>query len=185
MSILEIIKNRHSIRKYSEKPVEEQKIIELMTAVQHAPSWRNRQCWRLIIIKDPSIRAQVIRCTGAYNQAWLSTAPIIIVACGDPELSGFRNDQYYYLVDVAIALEHLVLTAVDLGLGTCWIGAYDESKIKKNLAIPENIRIVALTPLGYPAKNEGLFGKIVKRVTKSKKRKSIEKIFFYDQWKET
>jgi len=182
MEILDLIKSRKSIRKFAEKPVEREKIEQIMLAAQLAPSWRNSQCWKFIIVDDPDKKQALIRCTGAFNQAWLGKEYAIIVACADPEKSGNGNNQPYYLVDVAIAMEHLILTATALGLGTCWVGSFDEEKIKSLLGIPENCRVVALTPLGYPAKKEGMVGKIARQVVKSKKRKPISEVYSFNQW---
>ena len=113
---------------------------------------------------------------------WMKDAPAVIVACGDPSKSGFKNEQHYYLVDVAIALEHFVLAATNLGLGTCWIGAFDEETVKTLLAIPEEIKVVALTPIGFPAENEGLFSKTLKTLVGSKKRKPMEEIAHIEKW---
>ena len=184
MSVIEIIKSRHSVRKFLAKPIEEEKLNQVLEAARLAPSWRNRQCWKFIVVKDTQIKKSIIQNTSVYNQSWLGKEPIIIVACGNPELSGFKNDQYYYLVDVAIAMEHLVLAATALGLGTCWIGSFDEQKIKQILKIPDKIRIVTITPLGYPANKEGIIGTIVKKIVKSKTRKSLTEVACIDRWAE-
>ena len=182
MSLIEIIKKRNSVRKYLEKPVDEKILLQILEAARLAPSWRNLQCWKFVVVKNPIIKKKVIQCTSPYNQSWLGKEPIIIVVCGDPQLSGFRNDQHYYLVDAAIATEHLVLAATELGLGTCWLGAFDEEKMKQTLQIPENIKIVTVTPLGYPAENDGMIGKIAKKIVNSKNRKTLEEIINFDQW---
>ena len=108
-------------------------------------------------------------------------AKAIIVACGDPKKSGSRNGMDYYLVDVAISMEDLVLAAADLGLGTCWIGGFDEAKVKQMLNIPEKIKVVALTPLGYPSV-EGVRNKLVTKLIGSNKRKTMENMVHYDKW---
>jgi nitroreductase len=87
----------------------------------------------------------------------------------------------YYLVDVGISMEHLILAATDLGLGTCWIGGFDEAKVKKVLGVPENMKVVALTPVGYPT-DEGLRGKMIKRLIGSANRKSLSEIVHHDKW---
>jgi nitroreductase len=86
-----------------------------------------------------------------------------------------------YLVDMAISMEHLVLAAADLGLGTCWIGSFDEAKVKRILGVPESIKAVALTPVGYPAE-EGLRAKMTKSLVGSAKRKTLEEIVHRDHW---
>ncbi len=182
MDLFEVIQTRKSVRKYIDKPVETKKIEQVMTAAQLAPSWRNGQCWKFIVVNDPQKKKELIRCTGTFNMSWLGKEHAIIVACGNPEQSGFRNDKYYYMVDVAIAMENLVLAATALGLGTCWIGAFDEKKMKALLNIPQNFRIVAITPLGYPAKKEGVAGQIARKVIRSKKRKILSEVYSMNNW---
>jgi len=119
------------------------------------------------------------KAAGIIN-SWLKKAPIIIVACADPKLSGMRNSIEYFMVDVAIAMEHIILAATNFGLGSCWIGSFDESRIKKVLEIPNNIRVVAMTPIGYPA--EKIMGDITRFIVRGKKRKPLNKIVHYDKW---
>lgn len=182
MSILDVIERRHSIRKFKTAAIADEMLFKILLAAQLAPSWRNQQCWRFIILRDQKIKSKVIRCTSVFNQSWLGKEPIMIVACGDPELSGSRNGQPYYLVDVAIAMEHIVLAATDMGLGACWIGGFEEEPIKKILNIPENIRVVALSPLGYPDEKEGIVSIIAKKVVSSKNRNTINSFVYNDQW---
>jgi nitroreductase len=92
------------------------------------------------------------------------------------------NDINYFIVDVSIALEHLVLAATDKGLGTCWIAGFDGKKVKEILKIPEHIQVVALTPLGYPAEKKGFVENVTQVVIQSKKRKSIDEIIHNDTW---
>ena len=122
-----------------------------------------------------------MKSAGMVNK-WVKTAPAMIIACGDPSLSGSHDGMDYYLVDVAIATEHLVLAAANLGLGTCWIGYFDEAKLKEILNIPEKLRIVALIPIGYPAKRKGLKQELTKMVVGAKKRKPLDEIVHYDGW---
>jgi len=182
MNFFDVIKTRKSTRKYIDKPVEPEKLDQVMTAAQLAPSWRNGQCWKFVVVTDPTQKKELIRCTSTFNQSWMGKEYAIIVACGNPEHSGFRNEQRYYLVDVAIALEHLVLAATDLGLGTCWIGGFDEDKIKQVVKTPETYRVVALVALGYPAEKEGIVGKITKTVVKSYNRKPLSEVYVLNQW---
>jgi len=182
MDLFDVIKARKSVRKYINKPVEPEKLEQIMTAAQLAPSWRNSQCWKFVVVTNIEKKKDLIRCTSVFNQSWLGNEYAIIVACGNPEQSGFRNAQHYYLVDVTIALEHLVLAATALELGTCWIGGFEESKIKQLLNIPENYRIVTLMALGYPANKEGIVGKITKSVVGSYNRKPLSEIYSMNQW---
>lgn len=180
MEFESVIKSRESIRNYSDKKVEDEKIDFMLECTRLAPSWANKQCWQFVVIKDKKTIEKLSK-TSLINR-WLKNVPVIIVACGDPKQSGFRNDMHYFLVDVSIALEHLVLAARDKGLGTCWIGAFDEKKVKEILKIPENIRVVAFTPVGYPKGKKGFGGKLRKIVVKGKKRKSLDKMIHNNKW---
>ncbi len=182
MELFDVIKIRKSVRKYTDKVVEKEKLETILTAAQLAPSWRNGQCWKFIVVTDVETKKALIRCTSVFNQSWLGTEFAIIVAYGDPKHSGSRNDQPYYMVDVAIAMEHLVLAATDLGLGTCWVGGFDEAKVKELLHIPDNFRVVAMTPLGYPAESEGMISKITKSMVGSKNRKPLIEVYSMNQW---
>ena len=175
-----VIKTRESIREYADKKVEDEKINFVLECARLAPSWTNKQCWQFIVVKDKKIIKDLSK-TSIINR-WLKNVPVIIAACGDPKQSGFRNDIDYFIVDVSIALEHLVLAATDKGLGTCWIGGFNEKKVKEILKIPENIRVVALTPLGYPAEKKRFAGKLAKIVIQSKKRKSLDKMVHINKW---
>jgi len=97
-------------------------------AARLAPSWANKQCWSYVVVKD---KAKIEKLANGIVNSWLKQAKVVIVACGDPKKSGSRNGIDYYLVDVAISMEHLVLAATDLCLGTCWIGTFDEAEVKK------------------------------------------------------
>ena len=180
MEFESLIKARESIRSYSNKKVEDEKINFVLESARLAPSWRNRQCWQFVVVKDKKIIKDLSK-TSIIN-LWLKKVPVIIVACGDPKQSGLRNGINYFIVDVSIALENIVLAATDKGLGTCWIGGFNEKKVKEILEIPEHIRVVALTPLGYPAEKKRFFENLAKIVTQSKKRKSLDKIIHYDKW---
>jgi nitroreductase len=180
MEFKTVIKSRESVRDYSDRKIEEEKINYVLECARFAPSWTNKQCWQFIIVKNKKIINDLSK-TSLINR-WLKNVPIIIAACGNPKESGYRNDISYFIVDVSIALEHLVLAATDKGLGTCWIGGFNEKKVKEILEIPENIRVVALTPLGYPAEKKHIIGKIAKIITQSKKRKSIDEIIHINKW---
>jgi nitroreductase len=180
MEFESVIKSRSSIRDYLDKIVEDEKINFILECARLAPSWANRQCWHFIVVKDKKSIVNLSK-TSIINR-WLKNVPVIIVACGDTTKSGSRNNINYFIVDVSIALEHLVLAATDKGLGTCWIAGFDEKKVKKILRIPKHIQVVALTPLGYPAEKNSFIGKLFKVVTQNKKRKSIDKIVHENRW---
>jgi len=180
MEFESVIKFRESTRDYSDKLVEDEKINFILECARLAPSWANKQCWHFIVIKEKKIIDDLSK-TSPINR-WLKNAPVVIVACGDPKQSGFKNDMQYFLVDVSIALDHLILAATDKGLGTCWIGGFNEEKVKEILEIPQDIKVVALTPLGYPAEKKRIAGKLAKMVVQSKKRKSLDKIVHKNKW---
>jgi len=185
MDLFEAIKTRRSIRKYLNKPVEDEKLKAVLEAVQISPSWANMQCWRMVVVKDREVKEKISDLS--YVESFfapkgykanpskkaLAEAPIIIVLCADPSQSGSLWGQSYYLVDTGIASQSLMLAARGLGLGTVFVGVYDEVKVKGILNIPQNIRVVGLFPLGYPTE-EGKGGP---------PRKPLEEIAFYDQWK--
>jgi nitroreductase len=180
MEFIDVIKSRTSVRAYSDAPVEDEKITYVLDCARRAPSWANKQCWRFIVVKNEETITKVAK-NSLFNQ-WLKTAPVLIIACADPTESGSRNTLNYYLVDVAIALENLMLAATDIGLGTCWVGGFDEEKIKEQLEVPKRIRIVALTPLGYPADKKTLFTSTFRFITRRDKRKSLDEIVHYEHW---
>jgi len=149
-SILEVISKRKSIRGYLDKEVEKEKLDYLIEAFRLAPSAKNLQPWKLIIINDKNIIKELI--PACKNQVFIAEAPIVIAACAFEEeayktMGGHLNS---YPLDIGIAFEHLILAAAEQGLGTCWIGAFFEEEVKKILKVPDKVRVVALTPVGYP-----------------------------------
>ena len=181
MEFSEVIKTRQSIRSYSSKPVEEKKITAILECARQAPSWVNKQCWHFIVVKDTSIIQSLASALSIINK-WIVNAPVVIVGCANPKQSGKQNQIPYYIVDLTIAMDHLILGAADQGLGTCWIGGFNEIKIKKILHIPKSVRVVALTPLGYPSKKPRIGDKIAKSITQGSQRKSIQEIVSIDTW---
>ena len=167
MEFLELARKRRSIRKYKSDPVSDEDIKALLEAVRLAPSWGNRQCWRFVVVTDEVTREKL-----ADKREWIAEAPVIIVACADPEKSGQKADQDYYLLDIGIAMEHLVLAATERGLGTCWIGWFDEDSARQAIGVPESIRVVAYTPLGHPAEEK-------REVTE---RLPLEEIVYYEKY---
>jgi nitroreductase len=185
MELFEAIRTRRSIRKYLDKPVEEEKLQAVLEAVRLSPSWANMQCWRLIVVTDKEVRAKIsdLSYVESYfspkgykanpSKKALAEAPVLIVLCAEPAQSGSLWGQSYYLVDAGIAAENLMLAARGEGLGSVFVGVYDEVKVKGVLGIPQNVRVVGLFPLGYPA-DEAKSGP---------PRKPIEEICFREQWK--
>jgi nitroreductase len=180
MEFQDVIQNRMSIRSFEQRKVEDDKISYIINCARLAPSWINKQCWRFIVVQDKS-RIEALAKTSIINR-WLKHVPCILVGCGDPTESGNRDDIPYFTVDVAIAMEHIILAATDVGLGSCWIGGFNEQKVKEILDIPKRIRVIALTPLGYPAEKKKILDKTAVVIAGSKKRKSIQEITRYERW---
>lgn len=170
--VMDVLRERRSIRSFTDRPVEEEKLKAVLEAARLAPSWANRQCWTYIVVREEATRRAVAdTLEGNPAQKAVAAAPVLIVACADPERSGKVKDQNYYLVDVGISLQQLCLEAWNQGLGTCWIGWFDEDKVRSILEVPENIRVVAMTPLGYPAALPGDRG-----------RRPLEEMVFHERW---
>ncbi len=154
MDVLTAILNRRSVRAYADRPIAAPVLARLQLALRAAPSACNLQPWHFVFITQPEQRRRVAE--ACCEQHWMAAAPLIVAGCGLPEgayrhMGGFVNSAG---IDVTIALDHLTLTAVAEGLGTCWIGAFDEQRVKQLLAVPANVRIVALLPVGYPAHDD-------------------------------
>lgn len=172
---------RKSVRDFSDKEIKDKVIEILMQSARWAPSWQNKQCFSYIIVKEKEMIKEITKASGIFNN-WMGKAPVIIVSCANPSLSGQRNGLHYFLVDAAISTEHLVLAATALGLGTCWVGAFDEDKIKKLLKIPENIRVIALIPVGYSDKIKFIKSTLLSIIINNKRRKRIEDLVHYEKW---
>ena len=162
--MFDAIRKRRSVRSYQDRPVEKEKLEKILEAARLAPSAKNRQEWRFIVVTDEEkIKMLVDACKG---QRFVGEAPVVIAGLADPSVSR------WYKVDIGIAMEHMALEAVELGLGTCWIGAFYPEKVKEILDIPDEKEVVALLTLGYP-KDEG------ERITS---RKSLNEIVCYNRY---
>lgn len=150
MSILEIIRKRRSVRKYRKDPIPEDVFLRVVDAARLAPSGKNLQPWKFIVVRDPDMKLKLGE--AARGQTFIARAPVVVVACGFPDRSYQHQGNYMtsWTIDVTCALDHMMLQACQEGLGTCWIGAFDESAVKPLLGIPDEVRVLALTPLGYP-----------------------------------
>lgn len=169
MELMEAVRTRRSVRRFLDRPVEDEELDTLFESVRMSPSWANMQCWRFVVVKDASVRQKISEYSYVESffspkgykvnpaKKGLAEAPAVIVACADPEQSGVLAGQNYYLTDLGIAAQTLMLSARSLGLGTVFVGVFDEENIKSLLVIPANIRIVGLFPIGYPTeeKKEG------------------------------
>ena len=171
MDVYEAIRTRTSVREYRSDTVPQEVLDRLFDAMRLAPSGKNLQPWRFVTVTDQDTRRRLVdACRG---QKSVGQAPVVLVGCGwesraYSQMGGYWNG---LPVDVAIAMEHLMLAAAAEGLGTCWIGAFDESAVKKVLGIPRDVKVIALTPIGYPAKKR-----------KHRPRKELSEIFAAERW---
>jgi len=150
MDFYDVLKTRRSIRSYKSDPIPEEVMDRVLETVRIAPSGSNRQPWKFIMVDDKELRDRLASQCG--NQAFIAEAPTIVVACGyDIKYNrGGYMGEMSMIMDVTIAFTHLILAARAEGLGTCWIGSFDNDEIKKMLGVPEKFNVVAVTPLGYP-----------------------------------
>jgi nitroreductase len=170
MDVLDAIRTRKSVRKFLNKAVEKEKLIAILEAGRLALSASNRQEWRFVVVSDRETKRKLAQV--ANRQTFIAEAPVVIVACAETDGHVMRCGQACYPIDVAIALDHITLAAVELGLGTCWIGAFDENEVKQILSVPAEIRVVALMPLGYPSDSSVI----------NKKRSPFNEIAKYENW---
>jgi len=158
MDAFECIVTRVSVRTYEKKDVPDELIGQLLEAAVRAPSAGNVQPWKFIVVKDLEIKKELA--SAALKQRHVETAPVVIVVCADPEKSaekyGERGKSLYCIQDTAAAIENMLLTAHSLGLGTCWIGAFEEDKVRNILNIPQKLKPVALITIGFPREYEKL-----------------------------
>lgn len=147
MDVFEAISKRRSIRKYKNKSVDDEKLENILECARIAPSAANRQEWKFIVVKSKETREKLVE--AANGQKFVGEAPITIVACSTESKRVMPCGQFAYTVDISIAVSFMILEATDQGLGTCWLGAYDEEKVRNILQIPENIRVPAMFTLGY------------------------------------
>jgi nitroreductase len=151
MELSEAIKGRRSIRVFKKQNVPEEIVEKLIDAANWAPSAGNIQPWEFVIVRKPAVKTRLAQ--AALNQEFVEEAPVVIVVCADEERSSmgysFRGRTLYCIQDTAAATQNILLTAYSLGLGACWIGAFDEDEAKEALNAPEGIRPVAIIPVGY------------------------------------
>ena len=164
MEVLEVVRKRRSIRRYRTEPVASEDLKRMLEAARLAPSAGNRQPWYFIVVKDAEIKRKLAE--AAAHQMFIADADVIVVGVSDPRRSPRWHDR-----DLMIAMEHLILEATELGYGTCWIGAFNEDRVKEILEIPEEYRVVALTPVGVPDESPP-----------PRSRRSLEEIVFQDRW---
>jgi nitroreductase len=169
MNVFEAIGERKSIRKYKETKIEDEKLEKILESARIAPSAANRQEWKFLIVKNQETRDKLVE--AANGQKFVGQAPITIVASSTESERVMPCGQYAYTVDLSIAVSFMILEATELGLGTCWLGAYDEGKVKEILKIPEDIRVPAMFTIGYADESPA-----------ARPRKDIEDIVCYEEY---
>lgn len=170
MALLSQIKNRYSVRSYQQRPIEKEKLLAVLEAARSAPSAKNFQEWRFIVVQDEATRRKLM--VAANNQAFVGEAPAVIVCCATNTDYVMLCGQTSYPIDLAIAIDHMTLQAVEEGLGTCWVGSFYEDQVKAILGIPKEVRVVELLALGYP-----------KDRAKSKDRRPLDQIACFEKWR--
>ncbi len=176
---MDLLKNRRSIRKYEDKEVTPETIDKVLEAVQWSQSWANTQCWEVIVVREPALRQKLQETLLPKNPAAkaIVDAPVLLVLCGKLKSSGYYSDVVttkfgdWFMFDLGIATQSLCLCAHSLGLGTVVVGLFDHDKAKQALQVPGGYELVALIPLGYPAKSPS-----------PPKRKDLKEFVHYDRF---
>ena len=175
---LELANKRESCRKYSGKAVKREDLLKCVEAARLAPSACNSQPWKFIIVDDPDLKSELCRAafSSPYTASWPEKAGAIVVVISESgsfatKVGNFLRDTRYYLIDIGIAVEHFVLQAAELGLGTCWMGWFNEKGVKKVLGLPSSSRVDIIVPVGYPEIKE----------PRIKVRRKIEEIYKYNR----
>ncbi len=171
MDVYTAIRSRYSVRRYADRPVEEEKLQRILEAARLAPSARNGQEWRFVVVRDADTRRELM--DAAQGQAFVAEAPVVIAACTEHDGRVMTCGQPAHVVDLAIAVDHLTLAATAEGLGTCWVGRFDEAKAKAALGVPTGgTNVITLLPLGYAADQP----------PRSKVRLPLDAIVRYERW---
>ena len=186
MEVLEAIQSRRSIRRYQDTLVDDEALVTVLEAARWAPSWANTQCWKFVVVRESETRNKLadtliaIPNAGDKNPAdnAFRTAPVVIVACAETGKSGFYSGEpltdkegYWFMFDVALAMQNLALEAHALGLGTVHVGSFDAGKAAEVLSVPDGFSVVEMTPLGYPDQQP-----------KPRPRKELSEIICYETW---
>ncbi len=173
MELYEALERRRSIRKYTADPVPGEALEKMLNAARIAPSWSNKQCWRFIVVREQSRKEKLAGSLPEGNpcKKALAAAPVVIVLCADPQASGYQDGKDYYLLDAGLALQQFMLAAYAEGFGTCWVAWFDEAAARVACSVPQSYRVVALTPLGIPA-----------RQPSPRPRKELGEIVFTEEW---
>ena len=169
MEFIELAKKRYSVRAYKSTPIEKVKLRTILEAARLAPTASNRQPFQIIVIQTKKKKQKLL---SIYSREWFVQAPLVLCICGIPSSAWVRSDGKNYLdVDVAIVVDYITLAAADLGLGTCFIAAFDAMSARQVLALPEEADPILFTPLGYPDVMPGI-----------KKRKNLDELIRYEHW---
>ncbi len=168
MDVSQAIRRRYSCRSYEDKPLEREKLDTILEAARQAPSAKNLQDWRLVVVTDKDARKRLA--VAANNQTFLENAGAIVVACTVSD-HVMRCGQAIGPIDVAIAIEHMCLQATELGLATCWIGSFYPDKVRPIVGIPDDVTIIELLAIGYPADS-----------AKEHRREPFEKVVNFERW---
>jgi nitroreductase len=179
--LMSIIQERRSVRTFDpDRDVEQEKLEIMLEAARLAPSSNNTQPWHFVVVRNPDVRKKLSAAApaGLATNKWMAKAPVIIVCCVQPALLEHRAigqlmDKQWYVMDVAIAVEHMVLAAQEQGLGTCWLGWIDERKVRRAVGAPRDVRIAALLPVGYPKNGKW---------PPAKKRKPMQEVVSWDKF---
>ncbi len=169
MDMLECIRGRCSVRSYSDTDVEDDALGQVLEAARLAPSASNRQPWKFVVVRDSRLRRRISDAAG--GQRFLAAAPVAIAACATSTDHIMPCGHPSHLVDLAITIDHMTLAARALGLGTCWIGAFDQQAVKNLLGVPDEATVVALLALGHPT-----------LWPTARSRKPLEEIVCYERW---
>jgi nitroreductase len=172
VDIFDAITQRKSVRSYATTPVPEDPLVKVLEAARFAPSAANMQPWHFIVVRDEERRVKIAK--GCKYGKFLAESPVVVVGCGNKKTS-----PKWYVVDTSIALEHLVLAATALELGTCWIGSFNNEEIRKILMLPEEFEVIALIAVGYPRKRTNPLAKVL-HVTRP--RKKLEEIVSHETY---
>lgn len=149
MDVFEAIRTRRSIRSYEDRPVEQEKLEQVLEAGRLAPSASNRQDWLFVVVRDAATRERLV--PACRDQKFIGQAPVVIVVCATDTEYHMRSGLAIAAVDSSIAVDHMTLAATALGLGSCWIGAFEADKVTKVLDLPKGATPAHVLPLGYPA----------------------------------
>ncbi|MCX7991750.1 MAG: nitroreductase family protein [Proteobacteria bacterium] len=180
MTVFEATLKRRSVRKFKTQPIPEEVITKMLESARFAPSWANTQCFRFILLKEDTSKNRILEAFSPRNPAYSSilAAPLVVVAFAEKKKSGFYKGEavtnkgdYWYMFDTALALQNMVLTAWEEGVGSVYLGLFDAEKVRVSLNIPDNFEVVAIVPFGYPDEEP-----------KCPPRKEIREIVYYESY---